>query len=229
MQKINYDSGIKLTDNDKALLNVLGTIVEGVAEAFGDNCEVLIHSLEDLSHSCIKIEHGHVSGRTLGSPVTNLGIEILKRINLLESDVVGSYYTRLEDGRTLRSVTIIVRNFEGKPIAFMCINIDLSVPFIKLISGLLPREGESALTIEHFPPTIKELTSRMLTRAMTDISSRNDVSNASKNKMVVFELYNKGIFNVRGSVDIVAKEMGISRYTVYNYIREAKMESREQQ
>jgi len=38
----------------------------------------------------------------------------------------------------------------------------------------------------------------------------------------VAELYRRGIFKVTGAIDIAAKTMGISRYTLYNYIREAR-------
>jgi len=47
---------------------------------------------------------------------------------------------------------------------------------------------------------------------------------SEKNKLIIQELYKKGLFNVRGAIDLAAKEIGVSRYTVYNYIREAKVE-----
>jgi len=225
LQKRKYDYEVKLNSNDRAILSILETVVGGVAEAFGHNCEVVLHSLEDLSHSCIKIEHSHVTGRRVGSPLTDFGIKILKKADSLESDVVGSYYSKLDDGRTLRSVTILIRNTQGKPIACMCINIDLSVPFLELIRGLLPTGDESSAEsiVEHFSLTMDDLVRRTLEMAMADVNKQKEISPSEKNKMIVQQLYERGTFNVKGAIDVVAKEMGISRYTVYNYIREAKI------
>jgi predicted transcriptional regulator YheO len=43
-----------------------------------------------------------------------------------------------------------------------------------------------------------------------------------KNKYIVYGLYKKGIFDIKGSVVMVAKELKLSKYTIYSYIRELK-------
>ena len=219
---------VTLSKKDKAIIRALEPVVEGVAEAFGSNCEVVLHSLEDLSRSVIKIVNGHVTRRKVGSPLTDLGVEILKKAGSLEKDVIGSYYSKLDDGRVLKSVTMLVRNSQGKPIAIICINIDVSVPFLDFLRGFMPEGSESLENVvEHFPSTLKELVSRTLEMVMTHVNSQREVSPSEKNKAIVMELYKRGMFNVRGVIDIVAKKMGISRYTVYNYIREARGEAEE--
>jgi predicted transcriptional regulator YheO len=218
-----YDK-VKLTNEDKRILHALGTTVEGVAEAFGRNCEVVLHSLEDVSHSVIKIVNGHVTGRKVGSPLTDFGMEILEKADSLEKDVLDSYYSKLDDGRMLKCVTMLIRNTQSKPIGVMCINIDVSVPLLDFLRGFLPKRSESSKDeAEHFPSTPKELLNRILEKVMTDINIQTDVSASEKNKAIVRELYKRGMFNVRGAIDIVAQKMGVSRYTVYNYIREARV------
>lgn len=227
--KRTQHKGTKISKTDKEILATLKTVVEGVAEAFGTNCEVVLHSLEDLSHSCIKIQHGHVTGRSVGSPLTDLGIEIVNKGDSLDKDVVGSYYSTLDDGRILKSVTMLIRNAQGKLIGCMCINIDLSVPFVELIRGFLPPGGEpsSRTIVEHFPLAVDDLVRRTLEIIMTDVNKQKEISPSEKNKMIVEGLHKKGMFNVKGVIDVVAKEMGISRYTVYNYIRDARLTYRE--
>ncbi|MCK4354355.1 MAG: PAS domain-containing protein [Dehalococcoidia bacterium] len=218
-------SKIRLSKEDKAIFRSLEAIVEGVAEVFGSNCEVVLHSLEDTSRSVVKIVNGNVTGRKVGSPLTNFLAEILKKADSLEKDVIGSYYNRLDDGRLLKSVSTLIRNTHGKPIGFMCINIDLSAPLLDFLTGFLPMHGESSKNIiEHFPINIKDLISKTLEIVMTDVNNRREVPSSERNKLITQELYKRGLFNVRGAIDLVAKEMGVSRYTVYNYIREAKYE-----
>ena len=89
------------------------------------------------------------------------------------------------------------------------------------MDGEFPSEN----VVEHFPVTVEDLISRVFEMVMTDVNNQRGVSPTEKGKMTVLELYKKGIFNVRGTIDLVAKEMGISRYTVYNYIRQAKIEA----
>jgi len=213
---------IKLSDYDKKILHIMVPIVEGVAKLFGKNCEVVLHSLNDLQHSIIKIENGEITGRKLGSPVTDLGIKILKEVNF-SGDNVSSYYTKTKDGKILKSVTILIRNTQEKPIGFLCININLSASLMEFVQELFPNSKTLVNTLEHFPVDTNELINKTLEEVIAKIAKKQDVPNTDKNKLIVLELYNKGIFDIKGTIDLVAKEIGVSRYTIYNYIRETKV------
>lgn len=213
-----------MKQKDRAILDSYNVIADTIAKAFGSQCEVVIHTLSNVSQSVTKIVHGHVTGRKEGSPLTDFGIEIFKKADSLESDMVGPYFVDLGDGRKLRCATLLIRNEKAKPIGMMCINIDLSAPLLDFFKDfLLSKGGSSQEIVEHFAVTPKEMILRTLNKVKTLVNKQRKVSPSEKNKMVVMELYKKGIFNVRGSIDLVAEETGISRYTVYNYIREAKL------
>jgi len=223
--KNTYHKGAKISKTDRAILHSLETVVEGIAEAFGTNCEVVLHSLEDLAHACIKIENGYVTGRKVGSPLTDFAMEILEKADSSTSDVIGSYYGRTDDGRPLKSVTMLIRSTSEKPIGFVCINIDLSVPLLDFLKEFSPVGAEfpSENAVERYPSTVNDLVSRTVEAVMTGVSSRREVSPSEKNRVIVEELCKRGMFNVKGAIDMVAKQMGISRYTVYNYIRDARV------
>ena len=213
-----------LKQKDRAILDSFNAVADTIAKAFGSHCEVVIHSLSDVSLSVTKIVNGQVTGRKEGSPLTDFGIEILKKADSLENDTVGPYFIDLDDGRKLRCVTMLIRNEKARPVGMMCINIDLSVPLVDFFKDLLQSGGDSSQKIvEHFAITPREMISRTLEKVIALVDNQRKLSSSDKNKMVVMELYKKGIFNVRGAIDLVAEETGISRYTVYNYIREAKL------
>lgn len=213
-----------MKQKDRAILDSYNVVADTIAKAFGSHCEVVIHTLSNVSQSVTKIVNGHVTGRKEGSPLTDFGIEIMKKADSLESDIIGPYFIDLDDGRKLRCVTLLIRNEKAKPIGMMCINIDLSAPLLDFFKDFLLTRGESSQEIvEHFAITPKEMILRTLDKVKSLVDNQRKVSPSDKNKMVVVELYKKGIFNVRGSIDLVAEETGISRYTVYNYIREAKL------
>ena len=43
-------------------------LARGIAQQFGSNCEVVVHDLDsnDVEHSIVAIENGHVSGSRVG-------------------------------------------------------------------------------------------------------------------------------------------------------------------
>ncbi len=217
-------SGVTFTAADRAILAAMEPVVDAVATLFGSHCEVLLHSLENLNHSIVKIRNGQVTGRGVGSPITDLGIKVLKDTGHIENDIVGSYLSNTEDGKTLKSITALIRN-GTKPVGMLCINVDLSVPLLEVLKSLLPEtlgtpRDESP---EHFVMSAEDLVRRSLDKAIIQVSANREISHQLKNKAIVTELHGQGIFDIKGAVEIVAKELAISRYTVYNYIRDARM------
>lgn len=200
------------------------TLVEAIANIFGPHCEVVLHSLQDISKSVIHIANNHVSGRKVGSPMTDFGIEIFKNANKTKNDIIGPYICKLDDGRILRCLTTLIRNSAGKPIGMLCINIDLSAPLSDFLNEFnLENSDKSPDIVEHFAFTPEDLILRALDMVRKVVNMDTKLSTSERNQRIVFELNKKGMFDVKGAVDIVAKESGISRYTVYNYLREAKI------
>ena len=52
-------------------------LAHGLVLQFGPNCEVVVHDLEteDVDHSIVVIENGHVSGRKLGDGPSHIVFE----------------------------------------------------------------------------------------------------------------------------------------------------------
>lgn len=214
----------ELSKESRIILNSLKPVVKGIATVFGKNCEVVLHSLEDISHSIIKVENGYITGRKEGAPLTDLGLNILEKADSLNNDVIGDYYTKIDNGRLLRSVTIVIRNARNKPIGFLCINIDISVPLADFLNEFSPAGKHISSNVEEFfPLTAKDLVEKSLRSAISKVNSQRKISPSERNKKIVGDLYKKGIFEIKGAINMVADEMGISRYTVYNYIREMKV------
>lgn len=224
-------NAVKLSSGDRTILDALCGTADGIAKIFGESCEVVIHSLEDLRHSAIKIVNGHVTGRQIGSPLTDLGVEMITKANTITSDVIGPYYNRTDKGKLLKSVTVLVRNPRQKLIGFFCINIDLSAAVLQFPAKVFSPQGkiESSSEVtdqltEHFPSNVQNLISEIFKLVSRGVNEDKKISNTERHRMVVSELYKRGIFNIKGAVDFVAGELGVSRYTVYNHVREAKVE-----
>ena len=79
---------IELTPTDRQILNSYALMLDGLGAYLGEGYELVLHSLESLDHSVIKIINGHYTGRKEGSPITDLA---LKMLGELEKDPGGRF------------------------------------------------------------------------------------------------------------------------------------------
>ena len=68
------------TDEDRTILNSYNAVVDGVSTLIGEHCEIVLHSLEDIEHSAIRIANGHNTNRQVGSPLTALALRSLRNM-----------------------------------------------------------------------------------------------------------------------------------------------------
>lgn len=229
-QEVTANHKGQFDKESKLVFDNLKKVVDCVAQVFGSNCEVVLHSLKDPGHSVIKIANGHVTGRKVGSPLTDFSIDILRKAKSSGKDIIRSYFNRLDDGTPLKSADVVIKDDQGNPIGLLCINIDLSIPLFDFIRELMAKGRQfSEEVVERFPSHPNDLVLRMLEVVTVRVNSQRETSSSDRNKEIVIELYKSRIFDVRGAIDIIAKKIGISRYTVYNYIREAKVTSVEEE
>lgn len=211
------------TDEDRTILASYRAVVEGVSALIGSHCEIVLHSLEDLQHSAICIANGHNTNRQEGSPITDLA---LKSLHNLQTDSVSKpYFTRAKSNGLMKSVTIAIRNKQQRIIGLLCININLDVPLSQFIQGLIPTETDNQTSAVNFASSVEELVAQTMEKTIEEITSDRLVANNNKNRQIVISLYEKGIFDIKDAINMVAERLDISRHTVYLYIRQIKQDN----
>ena len=78
----------------------------------GSHCEIVLHSLQDLKCSAIRIANGEHTGRKIGSLITDLALRMLHDMTGADSSVSKCYFTRAKSGVLMKSLTIAIRNRE---------------------------------------------------------------------------------------------------------------------
>ena len=73
------DRNYVFTKRDQKQLESYIPIMECLGSMFGKYCEVVLHSFEDLNSSIIHIVNGHVTGREIGAPVTNIALRKISK------------------------------------------------------------------------------------------------------------------------------------------------------
>ncbi|WP_019616036.1 helix-turn-helix transcriptional regulator [Psychromonas ossibalaenae] len=208
----------KLTKGDYDILNAMENVVDGIARMYGEYTEVVLHSLDINSPSVLKIANGHVTDREAGAPITNLALLKLKD----GKDVSDSYMTKSSTGKTLRSITTIVRNPKGKAIGLLCINVDMDAPMQSFLKTMFPLDcnGESSNSPETFAKDIDETVTSTIDVVRSEVLDNPSISPSKRNREVVTKLHELGIFKYKNSILLAAKILGVSRDTVYLYLRE---------
>lgn len=220
----------KVRRRDTFLIESLKKVVDGIAGTFGPRCEVVLHDLRNvrnLDHSIIKIENGHVTGRTVGGPISDRGLKDVR--SGAEEDLFINYPSVTKDGRLLKSSTIIFRDRRGKPVVSMCINFDITdiIGFNTAIQDTFaiseePRRGEPP---EVFGSDIAATLDEIANRAVRKIGKAIPSMTAKDRAEVVRQLDDGGYFLVKGAVKFLAGKLNVSKFTIYRYLEHYRRNS----
>lgn len=213
------------SESDKVILRSYEAVVDGIASLIGPFCEIVLHSLENLNTSAVKIANGENTGRQVGSPITDLALKMLQDIEGSERNFSRSYFTRAKGGVLMKSITIAIRNGDDRVIGLLCINVNLDAPFSQILQAFLPdQDSNQAASSVNFASDVEELVDKTVERTIEEINANKSVSNNTKNRQIVMELFDKGIFDIKDAINRVADRLNISKHTVYLYIRQRKVE-----
>lgn len=225
LSSINDQYAIKekpFTDSDHEILNSYRYVVDGLAALIGPHCEIVLHSLENLQYSAIYIAHGEHTGRKIGSPITDLALRMLHDMTNADNPVSEAYFTNAKSGALMKSATIAIRNKQQRTIGLLCININLDVPFSQIMQTFIPPKETEKASAVNFASSVDELVAQALEFSIEEVNADRNVSNNNKNRQIVLNLYEKGIFDIKDAVNQVADRLDISKHTVYLYIRQFK-------
>jgi len=194
-------------------------MIDGMADYMGEGYEIILHSLQNLDRSVIKIINGHYTGREEGAPITDLALSMLSKI--AESKEIKSlcYFTKDKAGVTLKSTTIPIVGENDRIIGLLCINFHTEISFSKMLSAFMPTSDNSTQIMENFTDNVDNLISTALEEARNKVLPNPKISAANKNKEIINNLYQKGIFNIKDSVLKISQILNISKNTVYLHIR----------
>ncbi|SCY84144.1 helix-turn-helix transcriptional regulator [Alkaliphilus peptidifermentans] len=199
-------------------------LVEGLAKTFGRNCEIVLNEISDSKRSIIAISNGHVTGRSVGSPMLEAGVKAVRKGN--DADNILNYSNKSSDGKILKSSTMFVRDDKNEIIGCLCINIDISefVVAQKALEELIKTDIKGEINLGDFA---SNNVNDVLMNIVTDTLEANGKPVAYMNKdekvTIVKKLDEQGAFLIKGAIDYVAKILCVSRYTIYNYLDEIRV------
>lgn len=217
---------------DAHLIDVYKRLAHALATQFGSNCEIVVHDLEtkDPERSIVVIENGHVTGRSEGDGPSHVVLEAIKAGTVHKLEDRLAYLTKTSDGRVLRSSTVFIRNAENKVVGILGINYDITVLVaashaLNDLTGHVTEESSSSASSEApeaIVTNVADLLDNLIQQSVELIGKPAAMMSKDERVRAIRFLNDTGAFLITKSGPKVCKYFGISKYTLYSYLDEAK-------
>jgi predicted transcriptional regulator YheO len=211
------------SDGDLAsAFELLGRVARAAVATLGPECEVVVHDLRNPEHSVVAIS-GDLTGRKVGAPVPDP--ELLPgAVDAKVEDELRRNATTPQ-GRQLVCSTVWIRDARGHTIGALCINVDVSglQQARDLIQRHIGTDVLAAPSLPTFASSLAEFTRTAVGTALAE-DARQGRLRKDERFRVVRQLHSQGVFALRGSVDAVAAELGVSRASIYADLKELQGE-----
>ncbi|NLD18167.1 MAG: transcriptional regulator [Tissierellia bacterium] len=218
---------LELREHYVKLVNFLGLVI-------GPSYEIALHDLSMGDDSIIAIANGHVTNRTIGSPLTPLIMEYISDERYKTEDYDVNYYSVSMKNKILRSSTIYIKD-RGKLVGLLCVTFDdskfkdvsnavmsLCHPD-ELIKGF-SFERIDDLSLNQDTEIVSTNIEELVHETINSIVKRSNLSIDRLKKKdrlyIVTELKKRGIFSLKNAITEVAKKLDVSEATAYRYLNE---------
>ena len=218
------------------VLDYYKKLVEFLGAVMGENTEVVLRDCRKPNHDIIAIANGHVSGRTIGAPITDFTLSILANEAWREKDYVVNYIGKGAANKRLRSSTYFIRE-RGELVGQFCINVDMT-PYEGMMEQIRTLSGMNLIHGIGDPNVVCEGPVENFTEdAIGDILNKAVVAVVGSSEAIVrerltqqdrmqiiSELNRAGLFHIKGTVGRVADYLYCSEASVYRY--QAKLQKK---
>ena len=218
----------------RLVLETMRHVVEGLERALTSDVEVVLHDVTKPKSSVVAIANGTITGRRVGSAIISGPFDDLGLSKLLSSEggapgeactIVTDYRTRAGNGTELESTSMLFRDERGRAYAALCVNADRSKlrHVHSILSDLLGEAREPAASAgTEAAPRVETVVQDIVDEAIRASGKPVSIMTKDDKMLAVDQMRQRGIFLIRSSVDMVAKGLGVSRFTIYNYLDELK-------
>lgn len=218
--------------DSKKFLEAYIPLVDFVADIIGPNCEVLLHDANDVQNSVVAVRNAYISGRTIGCPLTDFGLEMLENKAYERQTAVVNYLSRTVSGEKLRSSTYFIKDNAGQLMGMLCVNILISNDngvvrklTDQLFQAMLTKEPAAVSHVPEEEPVVESLNTsieNVVDSAVEKIIREYDLPvermSSDEKFTIVQRLKNGGIFKIKGAIPKVAAALQTSESTIYRYL-----------
>ncbi|MNH09055.1 YheO-like PAS domain protein [compost metagenome] len=205
------------TPRPDPVLDNYRAIADAIATLFFPHAEVVLH---DLRSQKIDYIANNLSKREIGD---DAALEDLLETGTDETNI-GPYEKLNWDGQKIRSLSTVLRNEAGTPLAVLCINLNISLfenaraalDLFLSPSKLIPQPD--ALFRDDWQERINTFLNSWLRQRQLSLN----VLTREHKRELVLALHSEGAFKGKSAANYVANVLGMGRATVYKHLKELK-------
>ena len=197
-------------------------IAKMIAETFGPNCETVIHDCEHYENFIAAIYNGHVSGRKKGDCVYITGAPVPE--DAFQNIDPGTNYMNCQvvttGGKTIKSSTIYFKT----PHYHYGLGINFDISQLSGMRDVLDKliSTSTELAEELYS---RQSINQIMNECMASVGIPVEKMGKYDRLRIVRMLYERNVFQMQKAVPYVAERLKISRFTVYNYLRELEIKA----
>ncbi|MFV3378937.1 MULTISPECIES: helix-turn-helix transcriptional regulator [Pseudomonas] len=192
-------------------------IADAIATLFFPHAEVVLH---DLRTQKIDYIANNLSKREIGD---HAALEDMFEHGTDETNI-GPYEKLNWDGQKIRSLSTVLRDAAGNPLAMLCINLNISLfenakaalDLFLSPSRLIPQPD--ALFRDDWQERINTFLNGWLRQRQLSLN----VLTRDHKRELVLALHAEGAFKGKSAANYVANVLGMGRATVYKHLKELK-------
>ena len=193
---------VNFMKRDDLTLESLVMIAHGIARHFGNDCEVCIHDLQadDLEHTICYIINGHVTGRKIGDGASKIVLGTLEALKFLK-DETGKY-------RFILGINHDMTNF-----------INAQATLSSIVENFEAAEED---VYGQIPLSVNDLLENLIEQSVRIVGKTPALMTKDEKIKAIKFLQDTGAFLITKSGDKISQFFGISKFTLYSYIEQAK-------
>lgn len=205
--------------NKNEAFEMLDRLAAGLAATFGRNCETIIHDLKNKNHSVVALYNGHVTDRKIGDRLDLLGTD-----KPIDNELIGAADLintggRTADGKLIKCSTF---QFAGKGYHYsLGINFDYT-----LLAAAEAAIHDMTTVGEQMEDVISQSADHRLVDIFHDclkqVGKPLTLMNKPDRIRLVSLLQERNAFSFQKSIPYISEQLGLSRYTIYNYLKAIK-------
>jgi len=227
-------------DGNREFLEQYIPLLNFFSEVCGGEYELVLHDVARPEASIVAIRNGHISGRSVGSTMSEYAPTFIQLIQSggFDEDMV-AHVDRTTTGRILESHTFFIKDSKGELRGMICANHDVT-DLLKLHDALhekirtlngLSREfaertkeetaGLEAIFEKERHSNLDGLMDVIIEQALAECGQAPEEMTPADRMRFVGILKSRRFFSMKGAVEKVAGRLGVSEATVYRYLKKA--------
>ncbi len=219
-------------------LHYFTKVCEFIGRVLGPDYEVALHDISDRDGAIVALSNGHISGREIGTPVSEKIMNIIDSRIYETEDFILHEYGLAPTGKVLCTSSMFIKDISGDLIGVMCINFDdtryrelsqkvfnLCHPDALVDTNFRFDESKvpSKITDNHKLKDVPDGSAYDIIKAVLKEYNMNPENMSLKEKLrILGNLEEKGVFLIKGAVRDASAVFGCSQATMYRYLSKIK-------